>query len=87
MNLEMSPKRAERLLRVACVVALAALSLMVWSVLDPRPIPVVVAMSVGQVLGTLSLLLFFCVVALDLRRANRASAAAAAPPEPAITKE
>ena len=31
----------ERVLRVACVFALASLGLMVWSLFDPRPIPVV----------------------------------------------
>ena len=45
---------------------------MVWSLFDPRPIPVVVAMSVGQALGTLSLGLFLLIVYLDLRRANTA---------------
>jgi hypothetical protein len=57
-------------LRAACVLGLAALALMVWSLFDPRPIPVVVAMSVGQLLGTLSLGAFLFVVFLDLRRAN-----------------
>jgi hypothetical protein len=40
---------------------------MIWSLFDPRPIPVVVAMSVGQLLGTLSLLAFVCVVVADWR--------------------
>jgi hypothetical protein len=40
---------------------------MIWSLFDPRPIPVVVAMSVGQVLGTLSLLAFVYVVVADWR--------------------
>jgi hypothetical protein len=53
------------------VLALAALALMVWSLLDPRPVPVIVAMSVGQVLGTLSFLAFLVVVATDLRRVLR----------------
>jgi hypothetical protein len=51
----------------ACSLALAAVGLMVWSLFDPRPIPVVVAMSVGQVLGTLSLLAFVYVVVADWR--------------------
>lgn len=63
----MNPERFPQILRVACFFALAALALMVWSLLDPRPIPVVVAMSVGQVLGTLSLGAFLVVVVADLR--------------------
>jgi hypothetical protein len=56
-----------RVLRIACLCALAALALMSWSLFDPRPLPVILAMSVGQVLGTLSFLAFLYVVALDLR--------------------
>lgn len=52
---------------------------MIWSLIDPRPMPVVVAMSVGQLLGTLSLATFIFVVAKDLRRA--ASALRAGSPE------
>jgi len=54
-------------LRGACILALAALALMVWSLFDPRPIPVVLAMSLGQVLGTLSLGAFLVVVIFDIR--------------------
>jgi hypothetical protein len=55
-------------LRVACVLALGALGLMVWSLFDPRPVPVIAAMSIGQVLGTLSFASFLYVVVVDLRR-------------------
>lgn len=57
----------ERLVRVACILALVALPLMVWSVLDPRVWPVLVALSVGQGIGTLSFLLFLIAIARDLR--------------------
>jgi hypothetical protein len=73
----MNPKRFPQILRVACFFALAALALMVWSLLDPRPIPVVVAMSVGQVLGTLSLGAFLVVVVADLRGRMKPAAATA----------
>jgi len=43
---------------------------MVWSLLDPTPMPVLVAMSLGQLFGTISLLAFLAVVAADLRRAQ-----------------
>jgi hypothetical protein len=62
------PSRYPRLLRAACVLALVGLALMVWSILDPRPMPVILAMSVGQAIGTASLLLFLVVVVADLRR-------------------
>ena len=61
------------LLRGACVLALGALGLMVWSLFDPRPVPVIAAMSIGQVLGTLSFASFLYVLVADLR-AQRASA-------------
>jgi hypothetical protein len=40
---------------------------MTWSLFDPRPIPVIVAMSTGQVLGTLSLVAFGYAVVADWR--------------------
>lgn len=55
-------------LMASCLLALVALALMVWSQVDPRPMPLVVAMSTGQVIGTLSLALFGWVVLSDLRR-------------------
>jgi hypothetical protein len=63
----MTPRTVRRLLSAACLLALGALGLMVWSLFDPRPIPVIAAMSVGQVLGTLSLGSFVYVVLADLR--------------------
>ena len=59
-----------RILRAACFLALLGIALMVWSLLVPTPMPVLVAMSVGQVLGTLSLVAFLFVVVADLRRAR-----------------
>ncbi len=58
---------SSRILAVACVCALVALAMMIWSLFDPRPLPVVAAMSVGQALGTLSFAAFLYVVAMDLR--------------------
>jgi peptidoglycan/LPS O-acetylase OafA/YrhL len=59
-----------RLLRLAAVCALLALGLMVWGVLDPSPMALVIAMSVGQALGTLSFALYALVVVVDLRHAR-----------------
>lgn len=61
---------SEQRIRFACVGSLVALALMVWSLLDPKPLAVIVAMSVGQALGTASLTLFILVVIGDLRRAH-----------------
>lgn len=69
-----------RVMTIACVLALFALSLIVWSLLDPRPIPVIVAMSVAQILGTLSFAAFLVVVAGDLR--SRYKAVPDAPHDP-----
>jgi hypothetical protein len=46
---------------------------MTWSLFEPRPLPVIAAMSVGQVLGTISFVTYLVVVARDLRppRATR----------------
>lgn len=60
-----------RVLMFACVCALAALGLMVWSLYDPRPPPVLIALSLGQLIGTLSLAAFLWVVVSDLRRPGR----------------
>ena len=60
-----------RVLQAACVLALSALALFVWSLVDPRPIPVILAMSVGQVLGTLSFGAFLLVVVYDIRGGRR----------------
>jgi hypothetical protein len=57
-----------RILTVACSCALVALAMMIWSLFDPRPIPVVAAMSLGQAIGTLSFAAFLYVVAMDLRK-------------------
>ena len=62
---------SHRVLDIACVVALVALLLIAWSMVYPRPIPVIVAMSVAQVLGTISFGAFLVVVVRDLRRAQK----------------
>ncbi len=64
----MSARAGEKWLVVACVSALAALVLMTWQVFDPTVWPVIVAMSLGQVLGTASLAAFGYVVFADYRR-------------------
>ena len=57
-----------RLLQISAVVTLVALALMVWSMLQPTPLPVMLAMTAGQALGTFALGGFLYVVIRDLRR-------------------
>jgi hypothetical protein len=57
-------------LRIASVMALIGLALMLWGVLVPTPMPVILAMSLGQGIGTLSFLIYLVVVVADLRRAH-----------------
>ena len=76
-----------RILTGACLSALAALALMVWSLLEPTPMPVLVAMSAGQVLGTISLLAFFGVVLADLRQAHLERELRSIPLEPQAQTE
>ena len=79
---------AMRLLRFAAFLALAGLAIMVWSLVDPRPVPFMVAMSIGQALGTLSFLLFAVVViAVAGRASRRASRATAVPKEAGAAEE
>lgn len=58
---------SDRLLRLASILALIALPMMTWSLFDPTVWPVLVALSLGQGLGTLSFALFLVAVARDLQ--------------------
>ena len=59
----------ESRVRKACYLALMALALIIWSLVQPAPLPVIGAMSVGQLFGTLSLLFFLYAMVADLRPA------------------
>ncbi len=65
----------DRLIRAAAVLAIVALPLMVWSVFNPTVWPILVALSLGQGLGTLSFLMFLVVVVREalFARAERRS--------------
>ena len=56
------------LLRIAAVLTLIGLALMVWSMLVPTPLPVMLAMTVGQAIGTAAFGLYLFVVVRELRR-------------------
>ncbi len=61
----MRPPSIETITRWSAWLALAGLALVALSLLVPKPIPVVAAMSLGQLLGTASLGLFVLALALD----------------------
>lgn len=63
--------RVRKLIDASCVLATFGLLAMLWSVLDPRPVPVFVAMSVGQAIGTLSFLLLATALVLGLTKRDR----------------
>ncbi|MBL8624585.1 MAG: hypothetical protein JNK64_24970 [Myxococcales bacterium] len=58
-------------LRASAVLTLVALAMMVWSVLRPTPLPVMLAMSLGQAVGTAAFGIYGWVVLADLRRIRR----------------
>ena len=55
-------------LRWAAALTILGLALMVWSLVQPTPLPVMLAMTVGQAIGTLAFGIYLYVVARDLRR-------------------
>ena len=62
-----------RLTRTACWLALAGLAAMSYSIISPRPLPVIFAMSVGQGIGILAFLCYLLAVVIDVGRPERAS--------------
>jgi hypothetical protein len=69
--IEIKAAKVPHLLRVAAVLSLLALVLMTWSLFDPRPAPVLIALSLGQALGTASFVTYLSIVAWDIRRRRR----------------
>jgi len=59
-------------LRWSALLTLIGLAFMVWSMVAPTPLPVMLAMSVGQVIGSAAFALYLYVVVRDLRRERRA---------------
>jgi hypothetical protein len=58
-------------LRWCALLTLVGLALMVWSMVQPTPLPVMLAMTVGQVLGTLAFGAYLFIVIRELRREIR----------------
>ncbi|HTL38948.1 MAG TPA: hypothetical protein VL326_37710 [Kofleriaceae bacterium] len=64
--------RSMTLLVVSGALTLVALGLMAWSMVEPTPLPVMLAMTLGQVVGTTAFALYIFVVLRDIRRDRRA---------------
>ncbi len=56
-----------KLVFISGIATLVALALMTLSIVAPKPIYLVLAMSVGQGIGTLSLALYLLAIVLDLQ--------------------
>lgn len=61
-----------KLLRVSALLTVIGLAFMVWSLVQPTPLPVMLAMSVGQMFGMLAFGIYLYVILVDIRRARRA---------------
>ena len=59
--------RIPRTIKVACILTLVSLGLISWAIVHPVPLAVIAAMSVGQGVGTLAVLLFGLVALRDLK--------------------
>ena len=60
------------LIRISAAFTILGLVFMVWSLLVPTVLPVMLAMSVGQALGTSAFGLYLIAIWIDLRRVRRA---------------
>lgn len=65
----------EKALRVCAALGLVALALMCLGVLDPRPLQVVISMSVSQMFGGLAFIGFGLSIAADVAQARGRQAA------------
>ncbi len=66
-------KSVTALTRTACWLALAGLGVMSYSILVPRPLPVIFAMSVGQGIGILAFFCYLLAVVIDVGRQRPSS--------------
>lgn len=61
----------EVFVRIACYLSMGSMLMMAWSVLDPRPLPVLMAMSVGQAGALLAFAMFLVAVLIPHARVER----------------
>jgi hypothetical protein len=65
------------LIRAACMLSLAGLAIMSFSIFSPRPLAVILAMSVGQVIGGAGFACYLVAVVIDAASGPRATPTAA----------
>lgn len=56
-----------RLVLISTITTLVSLALMIMGIVFPKPLLLVLAMSLGQLFGTLSLALYLLAIVLDLQ--------------------
>ncbi len=71
----MRHEHVKKLVLISAIATLLALALMAASIVSPKPILLVLAMSVGQGIGTLSLALYLLAIVLDLQGGGAADEA------------
>jgi hypothetical protein len=59
------------MLRLSAVLTLFGLAFMVWSMMEPTPLPVMLAMTVGQGLGTTAFAIYLFIVIREIVREVR----------------
>ena len=59
------------MLRLSAVLTLFGLAFMVWSMVEPTPLPVMLAMTVGQGLGTTAFAIYLFIVIREIVREVR----------------
>lgn len=64
-------RSVESLVRLACFLALLGLFVLCVSILWPKPLPVIFAMSGGHLIGILAFACYLLAIVLDIRRAER----------------
>lgn len=83
----MRHSQVRKLVFLSGVATLVGLGLMVLSLVSPKPIYLVMAMSVGQGIGTLSLALYLLAIVLDLQGGTPAAYEQAAETRSEAAKE
>lgn len=78
-----------QLTRTAAVLALIGLAIMAYSIVSPRPLPVILAMSVGHGIGAVALLCYILAIILHAspKPPSPGSAAPTTAPEAAPNEE
>ena len=77
-------RSAPTLLRMACIVALVGLGVFAFSMLYPRPLVVVLSMSIGHAIGMLAVVLYLLAIVVDMVRSGTNIAPALTPADEAM---